>query len=136
MVNFGPLAAEMGLPVWGRHPSTFQRVSRLGSVTARHSSSGCHPKFVALNRGCHLYLAGRPPRWALAHTLVIVTLGLSKSLEGEPLGLLGTFFCSLDSLSVTQHVVSSTEINLGIDINPRKPCTATSTPFVLQFQYL
>jgi len=36
MVNFGPLAAEIGLLVWGTHPSTFQRVSRLGSVTARH----------------------------------------------------------------------------------------------------
>jgi len=26
-----------------RHPSTFQRVSRIGSVTARHSSNGCQP---------------------------------------------------------------------------------------------
>jgi len=38
--------------------------------TARHSSSGRQPKFVALNRGCHLHLAGRPSRWALAHVLV------------------------------------------------------------------
>jgi len=35
MVNFGPLAAEIGLPVW--HPCKFQRVSHLSSVTARHS---------------------------------------------------------------------------------------------------
>jgi len=33
------------------HPSKFQRVSRLGSVTARHSSSGRQPKFAALNIG-------------------------------------------------------------------------------------
>jgi len=52
------------------HPSTFQRVSRLGSVTVRHSSSGRQPNFAALNRGRHLYSAGRPSRWALAHILV------------------------------------------------------------------
>ena len=37
--NFGPLATEIGPVVWG-HPCKFQRVSRLGSVTARHCSSG------------------------------------------------------------------------------------------------
>ena len=49
------------------NPCKFQRVSRLGSVTARHSSSGRQPNFAALNRGRHLYSAGRPSRWALAH---------------------------------------------------------------------
>jgi len=52
------------------HPSTFQRVLSLGSVTAPHSSSGHQPNFAALNRGRHLYLAGRPSRWALADILV------------------------------------------------------------------
>jgi len=32
------------------HPSKFQRVSHLGSVTARHSSSGRQPNFAVLNR--------------------------------------------------------------------------------------
>ena len=41
-------------------------------VTARHSSSGRQPNFTALNRGRHLYSAGRPSRWALAHILVII----------------------------------------------------------------
>ena len=41
--------------------------SRLGSVTARHSSSRRQPNFAVLNRGRHLYSAGRPSRWALAH---------------------------------------------------------------------
>ena len=54
------------------HTSIFQQVLRLGSITARHSSSGRQPNFAALNRGCHLYLAGRPSRWALAHILVYV----------------------------------------------------------------
>jgi len=49
------------------HPCKFQRVSRLGSVNARHSSSGHQPNFAALNRGRHLYSAGRPSCWALAH---------------------------------------------------------------------
>jgi len=48
------------------HPCKFQRVSHLGSVTTWHSSSGCQPNFAALNRGRHLYSAGRPSRWALA----------------------------------------------------------------------
>jgi len=49
------------------HPCKFQRVSRVGSVTARHSSIGRQPNFEALNRGRRLYSAGRPSRWALAH---------------------------------------------------------------------
>jgi len=47
-------------------PCKFQLVSRLGSVTALHSSSGRQPNFTPLNRGRHLYSAGRPSRWALA----------------------------------------------------------------------
>jgi len=55
------------------HPIIFQWVSRLGSVTARQSSSGRHPNFAALNRGRRLCSAGRPSRWALAHILVLKT---------------------------------------------------------------
>ena len=65
MVNFGPLAAEICWRVWGT-PANFNGF-RLGSVTAPHSSSGCEPNFAALNRERHLYSAGRPSRWALAH---------------------------------------------------------------------
>ena len=49
------------------HPCKFQRVSRLGSITAWHSSIGHQVNFAALNRGGHLYLAGQPSHWALAH---------------------------------------------------------------------
>jgi len=55
--------------VWTRHPSLFQRVSRLGSVTARHSCSRRQPNFAVLNRGRHLYSAGRLSRWVLANIL-------------------------------------------------------------------
>ena len=63
------------------HPSEFQRVSRLGSVTARISSSGCQPNFAALIWGRHLYSAGRPSRWALAHISSIRFSFISSSQE-------------------------------------------------------
>jgi len=65
MVNFGPLAAEIGLVVWGT-PANLNGVSRR-FVTTRHSSSGRQLNFATLNTGRHLYSAGRPSRWALAH---------------------------------------------------------------------
>jgi len=68
-VNFGLPTAKICWRVWGT-TAKFQRVSLLGSVTARHSSRGRQPNFAALNRGRHLYSAGRPSRWALAHILV------------------------------------------------------------------
>jgi len=70
MVNVGPLAAEIVSLVWGTPGNFNGLVSRLGSVTARHSSSGRQPNLAALNRGHHLYASGRPSRWALAHVLV------------------------------------------------------------------
>jgi len=44
--------------------------SPIGSVTARHSSSGREPNFAALSTGRHLYSAERPSCWALARILV------------------------------------------------------------------
>ena len=77
------------------HPCKFQRVSRLGSVTARHSSIGRQPNFATLNRERHLYSAGRPPRWALAHILVpLVTVNSPVTL---------TFELDLHSVKVNQH---------------------------------
>jgi len=70
MVNLRPtngwdLLASLG------HPCKFQRLLRLGSVTARHLVyNGRQPNFAALNRGCHLCSAGQPSGWALAYILV------------------------------------------------------------------
>jgi len=50
------------------HPSL--AFSYIGSVTAQHSCNGRQPNFAALSRGRHLYWAGRPSSWALAHILV------------------------------------------------------------------
>jgi len=62
------------------HRCKFQQVSRLGSVTARHSSSGRQPNCAVLNRGRHLYSAGWPSRWALAHIQVTYSLVLVVEL--------------------------------------------------------
>jgi len=48
------------------HPTKFQLVSHLGSITAWHVVVGVS-QTAALNRGRHLCSAGRPSRWALAH---------------------------------------------------------------------
>ena len=66
MVNFSLLTAEICWRVWDTH-ANFNGFCVLGSVTARHSSSGHQPNFAALNRRRHLYPAGWPSRWALAH---------------------------------------------------------------------
>jgi len=87
MVNFGLLAAEIGWRVWGT-PTKFNVFRVLPSLLYRRptSLSGGQPNFAlrlavswagtlsgalpAFSRGRHLYLSGRPSRWALAHILV------------------------------------------------------------------
>jgi len=68
MVNFGPLAAEIVSLVWGT-PANFNGFHVLaallhGTLVVSVSQT------AALNRGRHLYSAGWPSRWALAHILV------------------------------------------------------------------
>ena len=79
------------------HPSKFQQVLHLGSVTARHSSNGHQPKCAALNRGHRLHSAGWPWCWALAHILVTYTIccdNLWKSVI-MALEISGNFFLVL-----------------------------------------
>jgi len=94
--QYGELRPTSG---WGLlaslgHPGKFQRVSPLGSVTARFSSSGRQPNFAALNRARHIYSAGRPSRWALAHILVfscfIFFFFFSLNLSGRRLDVYHT----------------------------------------------
>jgi len=63
MVNFSLLTAEICWQVWGT-PSNFNGFHVLAALL---HGSGHQPNFAALNRGRHLYLAGRSSRWALAH---------------------------------------------------------------------
>jgi len=68
MVNFGSLAAEIVSLVWGipANVNGFRVLAVLlqGTLVVGVSQT------AALNRGRHLYSAGRPSRWALAHILV------------------------------------------------------------------
>jgi len=65
MVNFGPLAAEIISLVWGT-PGNFSGFRVLAALLHGTLVVGVS-QTAALNRGRHLYSAGRPSRCALAH---------------------------------------------------------------------
>jgi len=64
-------------------------LSYIGSVAARHSSSGREPYFAALSTRRHLsssfitplYSAGRPSRWALAHIFKFFSVALTDTIR-------------------------------------------------------
>ena len=64
MVNFGPLAAEIVSLVWGT-PGNFNGFRVLAALLHGSLVVGVS-QTAALNRGRHLYSAGRPSRWAFA----------------------------------------------------------------------
>jgi len=66
MMNLGALAAEIVSLFWGT-PANFNGFRVLAALL--------HSQTAALNRGRHLYSAGQPSRWALAH--------ISSSLCGK-----------------------------------------------------
>ena len=82
MVNFGPLAAEIGLPVWGT-PANFNGFRVLAALM-HGSQVEREPNFVVLNRGRHLCSAGRPSGWALAHISSFYQLYVSSFLRRDP----------------------------------------------------
>jgi len=65
MVNFGPLAADIVSLVWGT-PGNFNGFRVLAALLHGTLVVGVS-QTAALNTGRHLYSAGRPSRWALAH---------------------------------------------------------------------
>ena len=74
MVNFGPLLAEIVSLVWGT-PANFNGFRVLAALLhgALLLLVGVS-QTASLNRGRHLYSAGRPSRWALAHISSFVYL--------------------------------------------------------------
>ena len=72
MVNFGRLTAKICWRVWGTRANFngFRILAELlhGTLVVGISQT------AALNRGRHLYSAGRPSRWALADILVFTKL--------------------------------------------------------------
>jgi len=71
-VNFGPLAAEIGAVVSGT-TGNFNGFRVLAALLHGTPVLGVS-QAAALNRGRHLYSAGRPSSWALAHVLVLFSL--------------------------------------------------------------
>ena len=69
MVNFGPLAAEIVSLVWGT-PGNFNGF-RVSAALLHDTLAVGVSETAALNRGRHLYSAGRPSHWTLAHILVL-----------------------------------------------------------------
>jgi len=65
MANFGLLAAEICWQVWGT-PANYNRFCVLAALVHDSLVVGVS-QTAALNRGHHLYSAGRPSRWALAY---------------------------------------------------------------------
>jgi len=65
MVNFGLLAAEIVSLVWGT-PANFNGLRVLAALLHGTLVVGVS-QTAAFNRGRHLYSAGRPSVWALAH---------------------------------------------------------------------
>ena len=66
-----PLMAEICWRVWGT-PAHFNGFRVLAALLHGTQVVGVN-QTAALNRGRHLYSAGRPPRWALAYILVNIT---------------------------------------------------------------
>ena len=76
MVNFGPLAAEIVSLVWGT-PDNFNGFRVLAALL--HDTLVVDvSQTAAFNRGRHLYSAGRPSGWALAHILVLLSFFFSS----------------------------------------------------------
>jgi len=63
--DLGPLAAEIISLVWGT-PANFNGFHILAALLHGTPVLGVS-QTAALNRGRHLYSAGQPSRWALAH---------------------------------------------------------------------
>jgi len=78
MVNFGLLTAKICWRVWGT-PANFNGLIRVLAVLLHGILVVGVSQTAALNRGQHLYLAGRPSRWALAHILFLFVAAAAYS---------------------------------------------------------
>ena len=94
------------------HPRKFQRVS----------SSGRQPNFAALNRGRHLYSAGRPSRWALAHILVTLVFCLVPC--GRLSWLFASFWAHVNILHCLSFIVSNCQFAVALPRTPLRHLTA------------
>ena len=97
----GPVAAEVVSLVWGT-PANFNGFRVLAALLHGSLVVGVS-QTAALNRGRHLYSAGRPSRWALAHisSFVCVSSSVYRILSWY---LLTVYFDAAKSCSHTVFV--------------------------------
>ena len=99
--KFGPLAAEICWRVWGT-PTNFNWFRVLAALLHGTLVVGVS-QTAALNRGCHLYSAGRPSLWALAHVPVMAAHSNGQPIIFLPCGffylLSSIFFLAYSQLS-------------------------------------
>jgi len=81
MAKFGPLTAEIGSGVCST-PANFNGFRVLAALLHGTLVVGVS-QTAALNRGRHLYSAGRPSRWALAHIVVKTVFSFCEFLTQE-----------------------------------------------------
>ena len=101
VVNFGPVTAEIGWPFGAPLRISTGFASWQRYCTA--STSGRQPNFAALNRGRHLYLAGRPSGWALTHissSSFFIRILILKAIS-TVFSLVVADVCSIDATSHT-----------------------------------
>ena len=79
MVNFGLLAAEIVLLVWGT-PANFNRFCILAALLHGTLVVGVS-QTAAFSIGRHLYSAGRPSGWALVHISSLFMLSCVCGLD-------------------------------------------------------
>ena len=79
MENFGPLAAEIVSLIWGT-PANFNGFGVLAALLHGTLVVGVSQTAV-FNRGRHLYSAGRPSGWALAHILVLSSFSFPRLIS-------------------------------------------------------
>jgi len=108
MVNFGPLTAEICWRVWGTR-ANFNRFHILAALLHGTLVVGV-TRTAALNRGCHLYSAERPSRWALAHILVVFGFAPSAATWFAHLWLLDEGLWVLEALQFWWLLLKSSYI--------------------------
>ena len=92
MVNFGLLAAEIVSLVWGT-PANFKGFLVLAALLHGNLVVGVS-QTAAFNRGRHLYSAGRPSGWALAHISSLI-LSISYHIDAFSVSDVGLSFPQL-----------------------------------------
>jgi len=100
MANFGLLMAEIG---WGT-PANFNGF-RVVAVLLHGTLVVGVSQTAALNRGRHLYSAGWPSRWALAHILVF--LYFSHCLQVDVVICSLQKLCEVDSYHTMEMLIGS-----------------------------